>query len=122
MRIDPLLTDDAVMTELGRRLARARLARNMSQKHLAEEAGIGERTVARVEAGASPTLSNVIRILRALDLLDDLDRLVPEPVVNPLAEIERRGRRRRRATPSRADKPRSAEGGWMWGDGHGEGR
>ena len=85
MRINPFLTDDAVMAEFGQRLARARLARNMSQKQLAEEAGVGERTVARVEAGESPTLANVIRILRALDLVEGLDRLVPEPVVNPLA-------------------------------------
>jgi transcriptional regulator with XRE-family HTH domain len=122
MRIDPLLTDDAVMAEFGGRLTRARLARNMSQKQLAEEAGVGERTVARVEAGESPTLANVIRILRALDLVDGLDRLVPEPVVNPLVELEQRGRRRRRASPARIGKPRSADGGWTWGDGHAEGR
>jgi transcriptional regulator with XRE-family HTH domain len=122
MRIDPLLTDDAVMAEFGQRLAHARLARNMSQKQLAEEAGVGERTVARVEAGESPTLANVIRILRALDLVDGLDRLVPEPVVNPLVELERRGRRRRRASSARTGKPPSADGGWTWGDDHLEGR
>jgi transcriptional regulator with XRE-family HTH domain len=122
MRIDPFLTDDAVMAEFGQRLARARLARNMSQKQLAEEAGVGERTVARVEAGESPTLANVIRILRALDLVDGLDRLVPEPVVNPFVELEQRGRRRRRASPSRTGEPRRTDGGWTWGDDHAEGR
>ena len=122
MRLDPLLTDDAVMVELGQRLARVRLARNMSQKQLAEEAGLGERTVARVEAGESPRLANVVRILRALDLFEGLDHLVPEPAVNPFAELERRGRQRRRASPSRTDQPRPAQGGWTWGDGHAEGR
>ncbi len=122
MRIDPFLTDDAVMAEFGHRLTRARLARNMSQKQLAEEAGVGERTVARVEAGESPTLANVIRILRALDLVDGLDRLVPEPVANPLVELEQRGRRRRRASSVRTPRPRSADGGWTWGDGHAERR
>jgi transcriptional regulator with XRE-family HTH domain len=122
MRFDPFLTDDAVMAEFGRRLARARLARNMSQKQLAQEAGVGERTVARVEGGESSTLANVIRILRALDLLEGLDSLVPEPTVNPFVELEQRGRQRRRASPSRAGLPRPSDGGWTWGDGRGEGR
>ena len=121
MHIDPLLTDDAVMAELGQRLARARLARNMSQKQLAEEAGVGERTVARVEAGESPTLTNVVRILRALGLSEGLNLLVPEPVVNPLVELEQRGRQRRRASSPRTKELRRPDGGWTWGD-HTEGR
>jgi transcriptional regulator with XRE-family HTH domain len=121
MRIDSLLTDDAVLAELGTRLQRARLARNVTRAQLAEEAGVGERTVARLEAGASTTLTNLVRILRPLGLLESLDALVPEQTVDPFAALPRRGRVRRRA--SRAGAAGGAggavaapEGRWVWGD------
>ena len=38
MRITPLLTDDTILRELGARLASIRLARNLTQAALAEEA------------------------------------------------------------------------------------
>jgi transcriptional regulator with XRE-family HTH domain len=124
MHIDDLLTDDAILAELGQRLARTRLARNMTQRQLAEEAGVAERTVARVESGASTTLTNLVRLLRALDLSGGLDRLVPEPGPNPILELELRGRERRRARPRpAADPPPQASGsggGWVWGDERGD--
>ena len=45
------LTSRAQRTELGRRLARQRLARNVTQEALAESAGVGLRTLRRIEAG-----------------------------------------------------------------------
>ena len=47
MRIDSQLTDDAVLAELGKRLARTRLARNLTQGELAAEAGVERKVVPR---------------------------------------------------------------------------
>lgn len=44
--------DETILAELGRRLARTRLERNISQQGLATEAGVSKRTVERIEAGA----------------------------------------------------------------------
>jgi transcriptional regulator with XRE-family HTH domain len=118
MRIDSFLTDDTVLDELGQRLARTRLARNMSQLQLAQEAGIAERTVARIERGESTTLVNFVRVLRALGLVEGLDQLVPEPAPNPLVELELRGRQRRRASTRRDSG--GTRGGWLWGDERGD--
>ena len=40
MRIDSQLTDSAILNELGTRLSRRRLDRNLSQVQLANEAGV----------------------------------------------------------------------------------
>jgi putative transcriptional regulator len=52
MKINAHLTDEAVLRELGERLSAARVSRNLTQAHVAEEAGISKRTLERLEAGA----------------------------------------------------------------------
>jgi transcriptional regulator with XRE-family HTH domain len=115
MDISAQNTDSAVLAELGARLRNARLERNLSQAALAEAAGIGRVTLQRIEEGASgASLPSLIRILRALDLSEGLNRLVPEVAPSPLEEVRRRGRRRRAGSP----RPRGDEGppSWRWGD------
>lgn len=63
-------TDDAVLTLIGRRLAALRVAKNLTQRQLAEQAGLGLRTVQRLELGESGThLSGFVRVCRMLGLL-----------------------------------------------------
>lgn len=109
------MTDRAVLSELGNRLARHRLDRNLSQSQLAREAGVSKRTVVRLENGESSQLHNVIRVLRALGLLANLDALIPPPLASPLAQLKSRAKERRRASPV-AKKP-GTNSTWTWGDG-----
>ena len=101
------------MQALGRRLARHRLNRNLTQSALAAQAGVSTLTVQRIERGHSLQATNLIRILRALGLLDNLDALVPEPAVSPIQQARMRGRIRQRAS-SRPGKP-EAPAEWSWG-------
>lgn len=94
-------TDSALIAQLGERIARQRLTRNMTQEALAREAGVSKRTVVRLEAGASTQLTNLIRILRALDLLPALDALIPPPLVSPLERLRSQRDERSRATGRR---------------------
>jgi DNA-binding XRE family transcriptional regulator len=65
MPIHRLMSDAALLQELGQRIARLRLERNLSQSQLAEQAGISKRTLERLEAGAAATqLSLFLRVLR----------------------------------------------------------
>ena len=54
-----------------------RAARGLSQQALAERAGVGIRTVTRIEQHKNPTLTTARRLARALDL--PLVELFPEP-------------------------------------------
>ena len=96
-------TNDAVLQELGRRLARARLARNLAQARLAEDAGLALRTVQNVEAGEGSSMETWIRLLRALGELDGLDTWLEDEGPGPIELADRRGRRRRRASPERSE-------------------
>jgi len=108
------LTDSKVLSDLGGRLARYRLDRNLTQSQLAREAGVSKTTVFRLENGGSTQLTNFVRILRALGILTTLDALVPGPLTSPLAELKSRSKERRRASP--IAKKSKAAATWTWGD------
>jgi transcriptional regulator with XRE-family HTH domain len=115
MKISGKLSDEAVLRELGSRLASARLARNLTQASLAEQAGVSKRTVERIESGeGAARLSGLVRILRALELADRLDAVVPEPTRSPVEQLKQEGRRRKRASGSRTSAPVPRV--WTWGD------
>jgi putative transcriptional regulator len=113
MRITSLLTDAAVLAELGQRLERTRLERNITQQELAREAGITRGTVVRLEHGDSVGVAVLLRVLRAVDLLDRVDQLVPEPLPSPIEQLHLQGRRRQRASGGRRDDVAAP---WTWGD------
>jgi transcriptional regulator with XRE-family HTH domain len=114
MRFDSRITDDAVLAEIGARIERTRLERNLTQRHVAHEAGVGERTLKRLEAGGGGNLTTLVRVLRALDLLPGLEALLPEPLPSPIQQARLAGARRRRASEPPAPSP--PEDGWTWGD------
>jgi len=102
MRIDAQLTDAAILEQLGTRLKRTRLQRNLTQRRLAEEAGVSLATIRNLEDGKPSQLVTLIRAMRVLGLLGGLERAVPEPPPSPVEELRLRGRERRRASSPRA--------------------
>ena len=117
MMLDPQLADSAVLEELGRRLAQTRLERNLAQADVAEEAGVGVATVRRLERGHSVASASLIRVLRTLNLLEGLDRAIPEPLASPIEQLKLQGRRRKRAGRARSRGDNATEPRlWRWGD------
>jgi transcriptional regulator with XRE-family HTH domain len=117
MPITNQTTDATVIEELGRRLERTRLDRNLTQEQLAAEAGVSRQTVVRLESGGVVKLPALVRVLRAMGMLDRLEALVPQPVPSPIEQLERGGRQRKRArkaAPKKDDGSGTAEG-WTWG-------
>jgi transcriptional regulator with XRE-family HTH domain len=109
MKISRELSDEAILREIGSRLATARLAQNRTQAALSDEAGLSKRTVERLESGeVAARLSGLVRVCRALDLVDRLDALVPSPTVILVDELKLAGPPRKRAsgrrTPATATK------------------
>jgi len=116
MKITGQLSDEAILRELGSRLAAARLLRNQTQAALAEEAGVSKRTVERLEAGeVGARLSGLIRVLRALRMAERLEALVPLPTVSPVEQLKLARRQRQRAS-GRRSPARSRARKWAWGD------
>jgi putative transcriptional regulator len=107
------LSDSALLTQLGERLLQHRLNRNMTQATLAKEAGVSARTINRVENGHSTQLSNLLRLLRSLGLLGNMDALVPEPAMSPMQQMKLHGKDRKRASSSSS---KSEDDAWSWGE------
>ena len=116
MKISNTQSDESVLRDIGARLARQRLERNLTQAEIAREAGLAPRTVTRIEAGGTATVASLVRILRALGVLESLNQFLPEPGPSPIEELARRGKQRRRASNPR--KPAQPKGDWTWSDSH----
>lgn len=90
------MTNTAIAAELGSRLERLRLERNISQQALAEEIGITPKSYRLLVAGGGK-LENMIAALRALNALGHLDNFLPETPISPLEQLKLKGRKRQRA-------------------------
>ena len=111
MKITGLLTDDAVLAELGARIAGRRVELQLTQAAVAEQAGIAKRTLERMEAGQTSQLATLVRVLRVLDAASGLDSLIPESGPRPMDLLKQKGKVRQRASGKRAAK---AAKPWRW--------
>jgi transcriptional regulator with XRE-family HTH domain len=114
MQISELLSDDAILAELGRRISRCRIDQALTQAELAHQAGVSKRTVERLEAGASTQLASLIRILRVLKLLSNLDHAIPGGGPRPMELLRGKGKLRQRV--SAADRVGEPDQPWSWND------
>jgi|TARA_B110000438_G_scaffold288483_1_gene322003 transcriptional regulator with XRE-family HTH domain len=115
MIIEPNTPVENILIEWGHRLAARRLAKNLTQKILAREAGIGLRTLQRLESGAvASQLSSLVAVCKALGLDGELAAFIPERAINPMDQLRLAGKERQRASnvaqDSAPDEP------WAWGE------
>ncbi len=103
-------------TEISLRLAKSVRAwrvspegAGISQVDLARRSGIGLTPLKRFEKTGAITLRNLVALLRALDLLDGLDTLIPD-ISNPgpLALLEAQKKRLQRIRAPRTRTKRTA--------------
>lgn len=116
MRIETGITDAAVLEELGRRLRKTRLNRNLTQARLAEEAGVSTPTINQLEHGKPVQLITLVRAMRVLDMLDGLEAAIPEPPPSPIDQLRRRGQERRRASSKQVERPQGQPELFAWAD------
>ena len=99
-----------LLIEMGNRIRDTRIASNMTRKELAEKAGVALKTMERVENGENVKIENLLNILRALKLLQNLEILIPEQ--SDLTVFDK-PKKRKRASGKRK-KEQDTE--WKWGD------
>lgn len=115
MRIENQINPEAVVMELGGRIAQKRISMGLTQAMAARQAGICKRTLERIEAGGDAQFVTIIRLLRTLNLYEHLDQLVPEPVPSPIEMLKHRLKPRKRAT-SKTRLTSKPQVRWKWGD------
>jgi transcriptional regulator with XRE-family HTH domain len=107
-----LLSSEDIQLDLGQKIEQLRLTKNINQAQIAIEAGVSRRTISRLENGQTVSLDTLIRVLKALGIIEQLALLIPDASVRPLERVRRQGRERKRASSKRS--PRSAQ--WTWDD------
>lgn len=112
MKIYGMESNEIIMKEMGTRIKDTRISMMLTQKTLAERAGISQRTIERIENGENVKVENVINLLRAIQLLQNLEILIPEQKMRP-TELHDNNKRRLRAA---SKKHANITIEWKWGD------
>lgn len=92
------MSDKAILREIGHRLKKKRLKRNLTQQKLADMAGVDRTTISYMEVGHPFGVLTLIQALRALESLESIDDFLPDPGISPLQLARMRGRERQRAS------------------------
>ena len=84
-----------IIRELGKRYSDYRKRMGYTQKEVAEKSGLSIFTISSFENGASTgiTLASLIKLLRAIDSLDEIEKLLPELTVSPRALFKKRSKK-----------------------------
>ena len=77
---------------------------------MAEIAGVSHSTVTRVENGDGATLDNLIKIMRMLGILSNIDLLIAEQELTPEDIFKNKTKAKRVSKKKNIDKD------WTWGD------
>lgn len=102
-----LRTPKEILSDLGEAIRARRVAFNYSQQEAARRAGIGVRTLRRMETGGQATIENLINVaiaLRCEDRLGDLFPLPPARSMDELLQQQREAAELKRPQRARARK------------------
>ncbi len=80
-------SDNAILKELGERLRKLRLRKNITQEDLAERTLLSVGTIKSLEAGKGK-LSTLVAVLRELGALDQLAQFIPPVTISPIKMAE----------------------------------
>lgn len=88
MRTFNLFPPQRICVEMGIRIKRLRLAKNLTQLQLAQMAGSSLSSIRRLEAQGQGSFELVVRVAQALQAVDALEALFVVPLLS-IAQIER---------------------------------
>jgi transcriptional regulator with XRE-family HTH domain len=110
-------TTTRLLEIIGQSLKARRVAQDISQADLAKLSGVSHASIARLETGkGNISLENLLLILKALDMLDELKVIFREKEISPSllakATTKKTKERVRKSKALNELKPTA----WKWGD------
>lgn len=97
MKINNYSQIDEIKLELASRFKALRLSLNYSQSYVSNKSGVSLRTIKSFEKDGAISIDNLIRILKVLNILDNLNYLVPETGLNT-ADLYNLGHQKQRVS------------------------
>jgi transcriptional regulator with XRE-family HTH domain len=92
------LSDAAILKEIGEFVKSKRIDQNLTQDDVAEQAAISRSTLSLLERGDNIALSNLLKVLRVLDLLYVFDEFKVSPQISPIQLAKEDELKRKRAS------------------------
>ena len=68
---------------LGERIRKYRLENDLSQADLSKKAGVSIHSISNIENGSDFNIDNLLSLLRALRIINNIDFLIPDLGTNP---------------------------------------
>lgn len=93
-------SDKALAQSIGNYIQYNRLNQNRTQAEVSKSAGISRSTLSLLERGETVTLTTLIQVLRALNLLEIMNTFVVREEISPLAYARQKKQERKRARKS----------------------
>ncbi|MFZ4413812.1 MAG: helix-turn-helix domain-containing protein [Bacteroidales bacterium] len=106
------MSDTAIVKQIGDYIKHTRLQQNIKQSQLAEKSGLNRWTISQIEKGESITLSSLIQILRALDLLYIMNAFEVKDTISPLAYAKLKKQQKLRAGNKNNNSPDKEDSEW----------
>jgi len=104
--------NNRIEEEIGKRIKKSRLSKNLTQKGLAEKAGLSRGAISKIERGKGATLSSLVEILRVLRLLDSFEQIFPTTELSPLEIVKLEGKTRKRASSPPSSSSNKRKSSW----------
>lgn len=114
MKIDYIIDNSQILFEIGIRIKQIRIRKNLTQAEFAKISGVSKGTLERAEKGESVQFLTIIKILRHLELLGNLENLFPESEVTPIELLHQKTEKKRQRV--RKSENSDSETEWEWGD------
>ena len=102
-----------ILKELGKRIQDIRIASDITQRKLAELAGVSYSTMQRIENGENIKIENILNVMRALSLLENFEILIPEQEILPTSIVDKTKRKKRAGKNGDQNEEKRD---WKWGD------
>lgn len=88
-------TGSEIIREVGLRFSNYRKRMKFTQKEVAKKSGLSVFTISSFENGSSTgiTLASFLKLLRAIDSLDEIEKILPELPVSPKELFNKQNKR-----------------------------
>jgi len=107
-----LMSDKALLTQIGLFVQTHRLNQNKSQDQVAEAAGMSRSTLSLLERGKKVRIDSLIQVLRVLDLLYIMDVFKVTEQISPLEYAKLQKKKTQQASPTKISPKDKNDLGW----------
>lgn len=84
------MSNKAISDDLALRIKRYRLQAGYSQEDISKKTGLSVHSISNIENGKNINFDNLIKVLRALGLINNVRLLVPEILNSPFDDLNKK--------------------------------